>query len=242
MNNDASLRAGHRARLREKFTQHKIVDFEVFELLLTYAIPRLDVKPIARRLMARYGTIHGVLTASREGLAEVKGVGCKSAIFIKAIYEIMIQDYRHYLNEKSVTMDYEVLRKYCQLVLSGKPVEEFHVLYFDRINRLIVDDIHSSGTSDATLVNPREILKRALNVTAAQVILVHNHPDGSAFFSIKDIQLTMEVKRVLTIARISMFDHLLVFRDQVISAVKLNLLREFSTAPAAPQPGFQSYQ
>jgi len=225
MNENAKFYAGHRARLREKFARHKIMDCEVFELLLTYAIPRRDVKLIAKRLLAKYGTLHGVLVATQEELIEIDGVGFNTAIFIKAVYEAMIQDYKYYLNGKFVLMNQEILYKYSRLILADKSIEEFHVLYFDKYQRLIVDDLHSSGTSDATVVYPREILKRALNIVAEHVVLLHNHPDGSEFFSIQDIQLTMELRGILVSVGLSLFDHLLVCGDKVVSAMATNILR-----------------
>ncbi|MDR1361497.1 MAG: DNA repair protein RadC [Rickettsiales bacterium] len=225
MTDKNSYAAGHRARLREKFMQHKLMDYEVLELLLIYAIPRIDVKPLAKKLLAKFGGVHRIITADIDELEKVPGIGRNTAIFIKAIYEIMLLDYKNYLDATPVFRDYDRLIDYCKLQLLGKQVEEFHILYLDDDYRLLSDDIHSIGTIDWAAVYPREILKRALDISARSVILLHNHPSGSSSFSSDDLEITEEIKSKLSAADIGVFDHLLVSGDIVYSAKNMFLLK-----------------
>ncbi|MCL2331458.1 MAG: DNA repair protein RadC [Proteobacteria bacterium] len=221
---DTSYAAGHRERLREKFLQHKLMDYEILELLLTYAIPRRDVKPLARQLMGKFQGAHQILGAPMEELERIDGIKRNTAIFIKAIFEIMLLDYKNYLAKTPIFHEYKMLEDYCKLMLSGKTVEEFHVLYLDADKRLIADETHSSGTSDWAAIYPREILKRGLATNANSVILVHNHPTNAAMFSTEDINATKELYSLLKSVNINLFDHLLVANGLVYSAKNMRLL------------------
>jgi DNA repair protein RadC len=223
-NDDLSV-SGHRARLRERFMIHDLSNPEVFELLLTYAIPRIDVRPLARRLLRGFGSVHKVLAADIGDLTRIAGIGINSAIFVKAVYEILLLDHRGYLEETPVFQDPKRLTNYCLLKLASNDVEELHVLYLDRENRLLADNIHSRGTIDWTAVYPREILKRALNINAINLILVHNHPDGARSFSTEDIQMTLHLRDLLKPVNVDVLDHLLVVDGIVFSAKNLFLLK-----------------
>jgi DNA repair protein RadC len=215
---------GHREILREKFLEHKCVDYEILELLLTYAIPRQDASPIAKNLLMTFGGVHKVITAPSKELVKLPGIGKSTAIFIKAIYEIMLLDYKNYLNNSPVFHDYQKLADYCKLLLSGKKVEELHVLFLDSDYRLLSDDLHSSGTINWAAVYPREILKRALNLNSCFAVMLHNHLGGAASFSSEDIRITLDVKKLLKNVDIELFDHLLVSGDMVYSARNMFLL------------------
>lgn len=224
-NEKNSYRTGHRARLREKFLAGKLTEYEVVELLLTYAIPRIDVKPLVHDLMKVFGGVHGVLTAPIEKLQTVSGLKQNTAVFIKAIYEIMLLDYKNYLTKAPVFQDYKTLENYCLLEMSGKTEEEFHVLYLDTQYRLLSDDLHSKGTIDRASVYPREIVRRALDIRAKIVVLMHNHPSGLTSFSEDDIKITEDVKQVLKIMEIELFDHLLVSGGIIYSAKNMMLFK-----------------
>ena len=148
----SALMRGHRERLRQKFQQRKLADYEILELLLTYAVPRIDVKPLAKRLLERFGGTHKILAASEENLGLVKGIGPSTAVFIKAIYELMLLDYKNHLDHTPVFHDYAILESYCKSLLSGRQEEEFHILHLDAAHRLMIDDLHSKGTSDWAVV------------------------------------------------------------------------------------------
>lgn len=220
-----SYRLGHRERLREKFSEGKLVDYELLELLLTYAIPRCDVHPLARQLMESYGSLYNIITAPIESLIKNKGVKENTAIFIKSIHEVMIRGSKDYLDNAPIFHDYKKVSEYCKLLLYGKKIEEFHILYLNSEYKLLLDDLHSSGTIDWAAVYPREILKRALELNAASIIMVHNHPRSMTSFSTQDIQITSEVKGILKTVDIELFDHLLVSGNIVYSAKNMFLIK-----------------
>lgn len=222
---DSSYRLGHRERLRQKFLQNKLVDYELLELLLTYAIPRCDVRPLARELMKTFGGAYNVLTAPMEDLMKVKGVKLNTAIFIKSIHEMMIQGYKSYMDDKPIFHDYQKLSEYCKLLLSGKKIEEFHILYLDTDYKLLCDDLHSSGTIDWAAVYPREIVKRALELNARSIVMLHNHPTPNTSFSTTDIEVTTEIKKILESVDVALFDHLLVSGNIVYSAKNMFLIK-----------------
>lgn len=212
-------------RLRRKFAEGKLTDSELLELLLTYAIPRRDVKPIARALFAKYGGVHKILTASVKSLREISGIGESAATFIKALYELMLTDYKNYLKENPLLHDAKKLENYCRIAAINRKTEEFHVLYLDRDRRLLTDDAHAIGTIDSVAVYPREILRRALDINARFVVLAHNHPDGCSSFSTNDIKLTDEIRRMLAMVDVEVLDHLLISDGLVFSAKDLNWIK-----------------
>lgn len=222
---DLDFHLGHRERLRQKFLDNKLADYEKLELLLGFVIPRRDVRPLARGLLAKFGGISQILTAPIEKLTEYKGIGKNTAIFIKLIHSIMISGYKAHLDETPAFHDDKILANYCKLLLSGKNVEEFHVLYFDSRMHLLADDLHSVGTIDWTAVYPREIVKRALDVNAKYVLLLHNHPTPNTSFSSDDIRLTTQVQEVLKPLDIDLYDHYVVSGGIVYSARNLFLLK-----------------
>lgn len=222
---DSSYRLGHRERLRKKFSDGKLVDYELLELLLTYAIPRCDVRPLAHQLMENYGTLYNIITAPIESLMKNKGVKENTAVFIKSIHEIMKRGAKDYLQTKPIFHDYQKLAEYCKVMLYGKQIEEFHILYLDSEYKLLSDDLHSSGTIDWAAVYPREILKRALDLNAASIVMLHNHPQSMSSFSTDDIEITTELKNILKTVNIDLFDHLLVSGNIVYSAKNMFLIK-----------------
>lgn len=223
--NNSSYRSGHRERLRKKFLQNKLADYELLELLLSYAIPRIDVKPLARELITKYGCVQKVLSASFESLIENKGVKENAAVLIKMIHKMMILDYKNYLDDTPIFYDYKKLSEYCRLLLSSKQIEEFHILYLDSNYKLLSDDLHSSGTVDWAAVYTREIVKRALELNAHSVVMMHNHPMSGKSFSTDDIEITASLKGILSGVGIELFDHLLVSGDIVYSAKNMFLIK-----------------
>lgn len=225
--NDADLNfhAGHRERLRQKFLDGHLADYEVLELLLSFVIPRCDVRPLARGLVAHFGGIYAVLTAPISELMGYKGVGRNTAIFIKAIASLMQTSCKFELTQSPIFHDEITLRNYCILKMGGKTIEEFHVLYLDINLRLIADDLHTIGTIDWSPVFPRDILKRALDLNARSVVLLHNHPTPNTSFSEPDVKITSEIKNILATCDINLYDHYLVSGGIVYSARDLFLLK-----------------
>ena len=151
---DTSFHAGHRQRLRQKFLDGKLADYELLELALSFAIPRRDVRPVSRALMREFGTLYQVLTASVDALAAVPGMGRNSAIFIKTMHQMMALGFRGYFIKTPLFHDYAQFENYCRLNVGGKSVEEVHVLYLDGQLCLLADEIHSVGTVNEFIIYP----------------------------------------------------------------------------------------
>lgn len=222
---DISFHQGHRERLRQKFLEDKITDYELLELLLSFAIPRIDVRPLARGLMKKFGGLYQILTASYEDLISYKGIGKNTAVFIKAIQSVMIKGYKSCLDTRPIFHDENILSNYCKLMLAGKAVEEFHILYLNTDRRLLADDLHSTGTVDWTAVYPREILRRALDLNAKYLVLLHNHPTPNRSFSMQDIETTMNIQHLLSAVDIELYDHFIVSGGILYSAKNMFLLK-----------------
>ena len=222
---DTSFHIGHRERLRQKFLDGRLADYELLELLLGYAIPRRDVRPLAHTLVAKFGGVGAVLTAPIDKLTEIPGMGQNTAVFIKSINQLMIIGYRDDMKSQSIFHDRRTLANYCKAQLSGKTVEEVHALYLDVDYRLLSDEVHTRGTRDESSVYPREILKRALVLNARSVVMVHNHPTAGHSFSQDDIEITTQVQELLNAVGIELYDHLVVSGTIVYSARDLLLLK-----------------
>ena len=219
-----SLQHGHRARLRKKFLDGQLAEYEIIELLLTYAIPRRDVRTLSRQLYKKYGSINRLLSASYEDLISNDGVKENTATFFQLIHKLMELDCKYTLGYAPVFHNYEKLERSCKLVVGGKSIEEFHVLYLDSQFKLIEDDLHSSGTIDWAAVYVREIVKKALDLNAGSIVLLHNHPNAYTSFSSQDIAITQELANALEKLNINLYDHLLVSGDVVYSARNMRLL------------------
>ena len=219
-----SLQQGHRARLRKKFLAGQLADYEILELLLTYVIPRRDVKALSRQMYNKYGNIHRLLTAPTEDLMKNDGIKENAVTFFKLIHAITAMEYKVNLDKEPIFHNYERLANYCKVLLAGKPIEEFHIIYLDGQYRLIEDELHSSGTVNWAAVYIREIVKRALDLNARNIVLVHNHPTAEITFSSQDIQITKELETALENLDVHIYDHLLVSGDIIYSARNMNLL------------------
>lgn len=222
---DLKFRIGHRERLRQKFLSDKLADYELLELLLSFVIPRRDVRPLARGLMDKFGGLYQVITAPIESLEEFKGIGHNTAIFIKAIHKIMLAGYKSNLGDVKIFHNEKVLTNYCLLLMSGKTKEEIHILYLGADQRMLADDLHSVGTVDWAAAYPREILKRALELNAKSIVIMHNHPTPNTSFSMADIELTERIKALLSSVDITVHDHYLVSGGIIYSARNMFLLK-----------------
>ena len=223
--NDLDFHNGHRERLRRKFLDDKLADYELLELLLSFVIPRRDVRPLARKKKKKFGGVYPVITAPINKLMEFKGIGRNTAIFIKAIHKIMIAGYKSTLDRETIFHNDKILRNYCLLSMAGKDKEEVRVLYLDDDRRLLADDLHTIGTVDWATTYPREILKRALELNANSILMVHNHPKPNTSFSSDDIKLTKQVMAILATVDIALIDHYVVSGGVVYSARNLFLLK-----------------
>lgn len=211
---------GHRERLRTKLLARgpgALDDYEVLEVLLMAFIPRRDVKPIAKALQAKFRSLSAVLAAPAEELVKVDGVGETVAAYIRAIAELNSRASRETLQSREVISSWSALTAYVQREIQHEPREQFRVLFLDRKNQLLLDEIMGRGTVDHAPVYPREIARRALEVQCSSLILVHNHPSGDPKPSRADIDITREIIDVLQPFDITVHDHLIVGTAGVVS-------------------------
>jgi DNA repair protein RadC len=171
--------AGHRERLRERALLGGLAalpDYELLELFLFRSIPKKDVKPLAKQLLARFGSLSGVLGATPEELKTVKGIGEAVALDLKLLHEAALRTAREQVGRRTVISSWSALLAYVKTALAHEPREQFRVLFLDKKNQLIADEAMGHGTVDHAPVYPREVMRRALELSASAVILVHNHP------------------------------------------------------------------
>jgi DNA repair protein RadC len=211
---------GHRERLRQRILQgdgSHLADYELLETLLCAFIPRVDVKPIAKDLIARFGSVSGALAAAPERLMEVKGVGETAAAYIRAANLLMQKAAGEAVQDRPVISNWAALLNYVKLKLRHEKNEQARVIYLDRKNKLIADEVAGRGTVDHAPIYPREIARRALELSASAVILVHNHPSGDPTPSRADIDLTREIEKALAPLEIRVHDHLVVGASEIVS-------------------------
>ena len=210
----------HRKRLRERFINggaDAVPDYELLELVLFRAIPRHDVKPLARKLLETFGDFNGVLSATRAQLLDIEGVGASIAVELKIIEAAAHRLSRAKVIGKHVLSSWQALLEYCQATLAHKKTEEFHVLFLDRKNHLIQDDCLGRGTVDHVPVYPREIVKRALELDASALILVHNHPSDDLTPSQQDIAMTERIMVAADAVGVVVHDHLVIGKSSEVS-------------------------
>ncbi len=218
---------GHRERLRKKLLECSgdvFADYELLELLLTIAIPRRDVKPLAKELLNKFSTFAGVINAPQSELLKINGIGETTTAMFKIIKLSMTKALKDKVQEGSVISNWQELINYCQLNIGNKQTEEFHVLYLDTKCQLIKDETHSTGTINSSSVYPREILKRVLDNGASSIIIVHNHPTGDTSPSNADINITRKIKESLKTIDVPLHDHLIVGKGNYFSFKSLGLL------------------
>ncbi|TQV71227.1 RadC family protein [Denitrobaculum tricleocarpae] len=218
---------GHRERLRRRLLEQgpgSLSDYEVIEFLLFGAKPRGDVKPLAKALIAQFGSLAGVLSAAPRDLQKVPGMGDASTAALLIIREAATRLARTDILEQPVIESWTQLVGYCRSIMGRSSVEHFRVLFLDRKNRLIADEEQQRGTVDHTPVYPREVVKRALELSASAVILVHNHPSGDATPSQGDIDMTKEIRETARRMGIELHDHLIVTRSGESSFRSLGLI------------------
>jgi DNA repair protein RadC len=217
--------AGHRERLRERAGKalSALPDYEVLELIIARSIPRGDVKPLAKALLARFGSLAGVFGAAQAELTAVKGVGDKLALDLKLLHEATLRIGRSEVEKRPVISSWTALVSYVRVALAHEAREQFRVIFLDKKNQLIADEVMNHGTVDHAPVYPREVMRRALELSASAVILVHNHPSGDPTPSAADIDMTRQVADAGRPLRIAVHDHLVVGRDGVASFKALGL-------------------
>ena len=218
---------GHRDRLRARFAENGVdalADYELLELYLFRSILRRDVKPIAKALIAKFGSFAEVIAAPIERLTEVKGVSEKIALDLKILRAASTKLGQESVLGRPVLSSWSALLDYCRAAMQFEPTEHFRVLFLDRKNRLIADEILGQGTVDRAPVYPREILKRALALESTAIILAHNHPSGDPTPSQSDIDMTKEIVQACKPISVTVHDHLIIGRDNIASFKTLGLI------------------
>ncbi len=206
---------GHRQRIREKFLNNggsALADYELLEAYLTIAIPRRDVKPLAKQLIAKFGSFAEVINAKNEDLLSVSGVGENTLFALKIVSEAARRMSWEMLKDKDapVIADMDALIDYCRMAMAYQDVEEFRLIYLNGKNRVIAEVTQQKGTINHVAIHPREVVKSALDNHASAVIMVHNHPTGDTTPSRADIDMTKKVNEALSAVNIQLHDHVIV--------------------------------
>ena len=212
--------ADHRKRLRARFMEGgatAMPEYELLELVLFRAIPRQDVKPLARLLLDTFGDFNRVVTASPARLAAVKGVGEAIVLELKILEASAQRMMRSRVMNRAVLSSWEALVDYCHTTMAHRETEQFRILFLDRKNVLIADEEQARGTVDHVPVYPREVVKRALELNASALILVHNHPSGDPTPSDADLAMTQQVQHACQALGLTLHDHLIIGKSRELS-------------------------
>ena len=208
------LRAGHRERVRERFSKvggEAFTDAELLEAVLHLAIPRKDTKDLAKLLLKRFGSFSAALAAPRERLEEFDHLGESTITNLKIVLAAAQRFARDKVDrEQPILSSWSSLIEYCRAAMAFEDIEQFRILFLDKKNRLIADEVQQRGTVDHTPVYPREVIKRALELSATALILVHNHPSGDPSPSTADVQMTRQIVDVARPLGISVHDHIII--------------------------------
>jgi DNA repair protein RadC len=224
---DADQRSGHRQRLKDRFVAggpEALPDYELLELVLFSAIPRRDTKPLAKRLLARFGSFAEVVNAPPERLKEVKGVGDAAILQIKLLRAGALRLIQGGIMQRPVLASWSAVLDYCRAAMGFEAREQFRILFLDKKNRLIADEVQQEGTVDHTPVYVREVVKRALELSASAIILVHNHPSGDPTPSRADIDMTRQIAEAARPLGVVVHDHIIVGKQGHASFKGLRLL------------------
>jgi DNA repair protein RadC len=218
---------GHRQRLKDRFMQggaDALPDYELLELTLFAAIPQRDVKPLAKDLIARFGGFANVLAAEPARLKEIKGVGDAVVQHLKIVHAAAIRLKQREAMQRPVLNSYKAVVDYCMAAMAREEREQFRVLFLDKKHALIADEIQNKGTIDHTPAYPREVVRRALELNAASIILAHNHPSGDPTPSRNDVELTKEIAAAAKALGILVHDHLILARHHHASLRALGMM------------------
>lgn len=211
---------GHRARLREKLLTRgadALADYELLEMLLFFAMPKGDTKPLAKALINRFGSFANVLAAPQGTLIESRGLGPHSVAALKLVQAAAHRMARAEVMEHPVLNTWDRLIEYLTAVMAREKIEQFRVLFLDSKNRLIADEAQARGTVNHTPVYPREVVRRALELHATAIILAHNHPSGDPSPSRSDIEMTRMVKEAASVLSVTLHDHLIIGNGRWLS-------------------------
>jgi DNA repair protein RadC len=218
---------GHRDRLRQRFRDSggdALPDYELLELILFRALPRRDTKPLAKELIAKFGSFPEVVNAPGERLAEVSGVGDSVITEMKLIRSAALRLMKGQVMDRPVLDSWSAVLSYCRAAMGFETKEQFRILFLDKRNRIIADEVQQEGTVDHTPVYVREVVKRALELSATAIILVHNHPSGDPTPSRADIEMTLQIVESAKNLGITVHDHIIVGKEGHASFRGLSLI------------------
>ncbi|WP_297299021.1 DNA repair protein RadC [uncultured Methylovirgula sp.] len=218
---------GHRERLRARFLKgggEALADYELLELVLFRAIPRRDVKPLAKTLLARFGSFAEVVSARPERLREIDGLGEAAITELKIVAEAVKRFAKIRVESRPAMGSFSAVLDYCRTAMAYLDREEFRILFLDKKNLLIADEVQATGTIDHAPVYPREIMRRAFELNATAIILIHNHPSGDPSPSQADIQLTRQIVSLGKSLNVAVHDHLIIAREGFASFKGLQLI------------------
>ncbi len=218
---------GHRRRLRERFMAADLghlPDYELLELLLFFAIPRVDTKPLAKDLLARFGSLGAVLAADPERLGEFDRLNLPAAVLLRAVRDAGLRLGRAEVFERPLLTSWDALLDYLTAAMAHDANECFRVVFLNRRNEVIADEVQQRGTVDHTPAYPREVIKRALDLGATALVLAHNHPSGDPMPSRGDIDMTREIKQAADLLGIVLHDHVVISREGHASFKQMGLL------------------
>lgn len=217
---------GHRQRLREKFLQNggdSLADYELLELVLMLAIPRKDVKPLAKDLLEKFGSFASVISADVNKLTQVKGVKENTASALKLVQASSVRLLKERTQQKDVLETWDDMIDYCKASMAFETKEQFRVLYLDVKNQIILDEKQQVGTVDHTPVYPREVIKKALEIGASSIVVVHNHPSGDVTPSKADVKITKILRDGAKALGVKLYDHVIVSKDKYYSMKRKGL-------------------
>lgn len=218
---------GHRDRLRARFREaggDHMADYELLEMILFRALPRRDTKPIAKAMIERFGSFAEALAAPQERLLEIPGIGQTVVTDLKLIQAAAMRMSKGEVKKRTILSSWSALLDYCRTSMAFSEKEQFRILFLDKKNALIADEVQQTGTIDHTPVYPREVIKRALELSASALILVHNHPSGDPTPSRADIQMTNTIADIAKPLGIELHDHIIVGKHGHASFKGLQLL------------------
>ena len=218
---------GHRSRLRQRFREgggDALPDYELLELVLFRALPRRDTKPLAKRLIKTFGSFAETVNAPEDRLAEVSGVGDAVITELRLIRSAALRFMKGDVMERPVLDSWSAVLAYCRAAMAFADKEQFRILFLDKRNHIIADEVQQEGTVDHTPVYVREVVKRALELSATAIILVHNHPSGDPTPSRADIDMTRQIADAAKSLGIVIHDHIIVGKDGHASLRELDLI------------------
>lgn len=211
---------GHRKRLRERFILGEgkdMPDYELLELLLMIAIPRRDVKPIAKRLIKKFGSFAEVINASIEDLQQIEGIKETSATILKIVKAAALRMSWQNLSSSDapVISNWDTMVDYCRSSMGYLDIEEFHIIFLNSKLQVIGEEVQQRGTINQVAIHPREVIKSAINKGATAIILAHNHPSGDVTPSRADLQVTKQINEAANLVNIKLIDHLIISKNLV---------------------------